>query len=76
MKADNLKYPVIFLDINMPVMNGWQFLEQMQILNLNPTVYILTSSIDQSDISKARTFKNVKAFLTKPLTYDKMPTFV
>lgn len=76
MKADNLEYPVIFLDINMPVMNGWQFLEQMQILNLNPTVYILTSSIDQSDISKARTFKNVKAFLTKPLTYDKMPTFV
>ena len=43
---------------------------------MNPTVYILTSSIDKNDITKARTYKNVKAFLTKPLTQDKMPTFV
>ncbi|MBP7283955.1 MAG: response regulator [Leptospiraceae bacterium] len=76
LKSDNWEYPVIFLDINMPQMTGWQFLEQIANLNMNPTVYILTSSIDKNDITKARTYKNVKAFLTKPLTQDKMPTFV
>ena len=76
LKSDNWEYPVIFLDIIMPQMTGWQFLEQIANLNMNPTVYILTSSIDKNDITKARTYKNVKAFLTKPLTQDKMPTFV
>lgn len=75
-KADNWEYPIIFLDINMPQMNGWQFLDQIATLKMNPAVYILTSSIDSNDIEKARTYKNIKAFLTKPLTQDKMPTFV
>ena len=43
---------------------------------MSPTIYILTSSVDRNDIEKARTYKNVKAFLTKPLTVEKMPTFV
>jgi CheY-like chemotaxis protein len=75
-KADNWEFPIIFLDINMPQMNGWQFLDKIASQNMNPTIYILTSSIDKNDIDKARTYKNVKAFLTKPLTFEKMPTFV
>jgi CheY-like chemotaxis protein len=76
LKADNWEMPIIFLDINMPQMNGWQYLDEIANHNINPTVYILTSSIDKNDIEKARTYKNIKAFLTKPLTHDKMPTFV
>ncbi len=76
LKADNWEFPIIFLDINMPQMNGWQFLDKIASQNMNPTIYILTSSIDKNDIDKARTYKNVKAFLTKPLTFEKMPTFV
>ena len=68
--------PIIFLDINMPMMNGWQFLEKIASQNMSPTIYILTSSVDRNYIEKARTYKNVKAFLTKPLTVEKMPTFV
>lgn len=76
LKADNWEFPIIFLDINMPQMNGWQFLDKIASQNMNPTIYILTSSIDKNDIDKARSYKNVKAFLTKPLTFEKMPTFV
>lgn len=76
LKADNWEYPIIFLDINMPEMNGWQFLDKIATLNISPAIYILTSSIDKSDIDKARSYKNIRAFLTKPLTIEKMPTFV
>lgn len=76
LKADNWEYPIIFLDINMPEMNGWQFLDKIATLNISPAIYILTSSIDKSDIEKARSYKNIRAFLTKPLTVEKMPTLV
>ncbi len=76
LKVNNWEMPIIFLDINMPMMNGWQFLEKIASQNISPTIYILTSSVDRNDIEKARTYKNVKAFLTKPLTVEKMPTFV
>ena len=76
LKVNNWEMPIIFLDINMPMMNGWQFLEKIASQNMSPTIYILTSSVDRNDIEKARTYKNVKAFLTKPLTVEKMPTFV
>ena len=76
LKGNNWEMPIIFLDINMPMMNGWQFLKKIASQNMSPTIYILTSSVDRNDIEKARTYKNVKAFLTKPLTVEKMPTFV
>ncbi len=76
LKTDNWEYPIIFLDINMPEMNGWEFLDKISTLNISPTIYILTSSIDKNDIDKARSYKNIRAFLTKPLTLEKMPTFV
>ncbi|EOQ86865.1 response regulator receiver domain protein [Leptospira yanagawae serovar Saopaulo str. Sao Paulo = ATCC 700523] len=59
----------LFLDLNMPIMDGWQFLEAMQNsphLSNIPT-YILTSSIDPNDKSKSESFANVKGYLTKPL---------
>jgi CheY-like chemotaxis protein len=67
-------FAVLFLDINMPVMNGWEFLERYE--GLNPTVkkhikiYILSSSVDERDVEKAHANKNIVKYLEKPITKE------
>lgn len=65
---------LIFLDINMPVLNGWEFLNKY--LKLYPDrvdkILILSSSIDFQDREKAQEYKIVSGFLEKPLTLDKI----
>ena len=61
---------LILLDINMPVMNGWQFLQALEERKINIDVVMVSSSIDPEEKRKAFTFKNVKFFLNKPLTQD------
>jgi two-component SAPR family response regulator len=59
----------IFLDLNMPEMNGWDFLEIIQLLNIKCSIYILTASINQTDKDRARKYPIVKGYVEKPL-YD------
>ena len=71
----NLKTPqLIFLDLNMPLMNGWEFLDLFNasnFFNLNNTkVIILTSTIDPEDIKKSKSYSNVIEFLSKPITIE------
>lgn len=61
---------LILLDINMPVMNGWQFLQALEKKKIDIDVIMVSSSIDPEEKRKAFTFKNVKFFLNKPLTPD------
>ena len=68
---ENKKF-ILFLDINMSMMNGWQFLEKVSancsVENL--TTFMVSSSTDESDISKAKNYTWVKDFLIKPVMQD------
>lgn len=57
----------LFLDLHMPEVGGWDFLENFNPSNENLKIYILTSSIDERDILKAKQYAFVKEFLSKPL---------
>ena len=67
----------ILLDINMPGMNGWEFLETLQHSELPPSalpeIYMLSSSLDPEDQAKARNSVLVKGFISKPLEVEKLP---
>ncbi len=63
---------LIFLDINMPIMNGWEFLNEFSLLDkeLQEKVIIvmLTTSDNEDDVARARAWSCVADFITKPLT--------
>ena len=65
---------LIFLDLNMPVMGGWEFLDFFITSNYSDTnstkVIILTSTIDPMDKEKSETYQNVIAFQSKPITVE------
>ena len=65
---------VIFLDLFMPVMDGWEFLEEYALLKpkltKNITIYIITSSVSPADIIKAKSLKEVSDYIVKPITKE------
>lgn len=63
---------LILLDLDMPVMDGWEFLDALVDLSLakQVCVFVLTSSIQPSDAEKAKRYKQVKGFFSKPLSND------
>ncbi|RZJ36215.1 MAG: response regulator [Flavobacterium sp.] len=68
-------YPeLIFLDLNMPVMGGWEFLDNFSKTYANfltaTKVIVLSSTIDPADVDKAKTYPMVIDFLSKPITVD------
>lgn len=63
---------LIFLDINMPDIDGWKFLKILNDQEIKVDVIILSSSIDPNEIIRAKSFPFVKDFIIKPLTYDKI----
>ncbi|WP_221393804.1 two-component system response regulator [Dyadobacter sp. NIV53] len=67
---------VLFLDINMPIMSGWEFLNEFETYSQNIhrqiTIYILSSSIDPGDKIKADGNTFVKGYYPKPLGIETM----
>ena len=75
-KKDNDQF-LVLLDINMPIMNGWEFLEQIKQTSLAERVHVVmvTSSVYKKDQDKATSYKNVIDFLVKPFkteSYDRI----
>jgi CheY-like chemotaxis protein len=66
-EMDNIQPNYLFLDLNMPEMTGWDFLEEFEPIESSPEVYILSSSVDERDINKARNYSLVKKYFSKPL---------
>jgi CheY-like chemotaxis protein len=66
---------VIFLDLFMPVMDGWGFLEKYTQLKPKLSkkiiIYIVSSSIDPVDIERAKSISEVMDYVVKPITRDK-----
>ena len=63
---------LILLDLHMPDIDGWRFLEMMEELNIFIDVVIVSSSIDPGEHTRAKSFFCVKDFYTKPLTIEKV----
>lgn len=65
---------LIFLDINMPYMDGWQFLEEYErlvdCLLKKPIIYMVSSSVDDADLRKAKETPYVKDYLIKPVSIE------
>ena len=64
---------IIFLDLSMPAMSGWAFLDAISVITeaQEIAVYLFTASKDVEDIKKATTYFQVKGFISKSLaTYE------
>ena len=77
LSIESEKHPhpdIIFLDINMPGMNGWEFLEHYKKLEKNRqaemVVIMLTTSLDPIDREKAKEIGEISEFKPKPLTIE------
>lgn len=66
----NTEHFLILLDINMPIMNGWEFLDsiQQETFSDRVSVVMVTSSTDNADRKKAEQYKQVIEYVEKPIT--------
>jgi CheY-like chemotaxis protein len=72
--ADEKLPEIILLDLNMPIWDGWQFLDEFNKMPLSNSVivYILTSSNDPDDLKRAETYHLSKNYLIKPIPIDQL----
>ncbi|TLP73211.1 response regulator [Maribacter sp. ACAM166] len=71
-KEQGLLPDVIFLDLNMPIMNGWEFLDEYKNCRHDKSkktiIYIISSSVDPRDLERVKNYKQVDDYILKPIT--------
>lgn len=76
LKINEIEPPeLVLLDLNMPIMNGWELLDKYLELEFNliftkTKFIVLSSTIDPSDIEKSKSYPMVIDFISKPITKD------
>lgn len=77
-KIDHKLPEIIFLDLNMPIMNGWEFLDEfvkLPNISLSKTViYVISSSVDPKDIEKVKEYELISNYILKPITPNDFET--
>ncbi len=77
--AEGAIFPnLVLIDINMPVMNGWEFIEAYQeiVTEQKADLYILSSSVYENDIEKTKSYDSVKGFISKPLSMERLTELI
>jgi CheY-like chemotaxis protein len=69
---DKNRPQLILLDINMPDVDGWQFLQEFNQMNMSIKIIIYTSSIDEYDYEKSKDYSQIQDYIVKPLDEDKV----
>lgn len=65
---------LILLDLNMPVWDGWQFLDKFSELEQNKTVnlYVVSSTLDPRDLDRVSRYQSVTDIIVKPVSMEKL----
>ncbi len=76
----NIIPDIILLDINMPVMDGWEFMEEIKTIksqiDKRITIFMVSSSIAPEDKNKSKTFTDIFDYISKPLSVNDLLTIV
>ena len=74
LSRDGVLPDVILLDLNMPIMDGWQVLDELVKVPIEQKtkIYIVSSSVDTTDLERAKTYSLVSNYIVKPFSVDKV----
>ncbi|SKB27486.1 Response regulator receiver domain-containing protein [Maribacter arcticus] len=71
---------IILLDLNMPILNGFQFMEEFKVANekikKDIQIYMLTSSLSSEDVDRAKSFPEISEYFIKPITLRNLSRIV
>lgn len=71
---------IIFLDIDMPVMDGFQFMEEYEKIkpdvSKDMTIYMVSSSLDPVDIDSAKKISSISDYIVKPISSERLKSIL
>jgi CheY-like chemotaxis protein len=77
---DDVENAILFLDINMPVLSGWDVLEKYNeytnTIKSHIKIFMFSSSIDKSDMERALSYPTVSGYIPKPLSNNQLSSLL